>query len=257
MQLMIVGCEYAGKTTLAVEVSKWMIQQMGLPFVRWHNHFVVPHVDQHLVVSAPQDNDEFVAPGKRAADLFGEEEKDQILAMRPMLLEHMQRQMIWRHLHQSMGNDDDYLVIGGYYAEAVYAPLYYGYGEPNSFSDRRARARAWDAELRALVPEIVLVLVKASTEVILRRMRLHPRSKCILQERDVQLVLERFEEEYAISRIRHRFSLDTTTSSVPETAAEFVRQMAQHLTEADRLRIISHHAVREHAPSRMEAVPAI
>ena len=39
MQLILTGCGYAGKTTLAVEISRWMIREMGVPFVRWHNHF--------------------------------------------------------------------------------------------------------------------------------------------------------------------------------------------------------------------------
>ena len=52
MQLILTGCGYSGKTTLAVEISRWMIREMGVPFVRWHNHFVVPRLDQHLIVEA-------------------------------------------------------------------------------------------------------------------------------------------------------------------------------------------------------------
>jgi hypothetical protein len=133
MRLILIGCEYAGKTTLAVEISKWMIEALGLPFVRWHNHFVVPHIDQHLVVRA-QGDDRIPVPGKAAADELTEEEQEQILALKPALLEQFQRHMIWRHLVPSFySNEDDYLLINWYYADAVYAPLYYGYGEPGSF----------------------------------------------------------------------------------------------------------------------------
>ena len=52
MQLILTGCGYAGKTTLAVEISRWKITEMGAPFVRWHNHFVVPRLDQPLIVEA-------------------------------------------------------------------------------------------------------------------------------------------------------------------------------------------------------------
>jgi adenylate kinase family enzyme len=33
MRLLIIGCEYAGKTTLARRISRWMIDSMGLPYV--------------------------------------------------------------------------------------------------------------------------------------------------------------------------------------------------------------------------------
>ena len=55
MRLLIVGCEYAGKTTLAREISNWMIEAMGLRLVRWHNHFVVPRLDEHMIVRAEED----------------------------------------------------------------------------------------------------------------------------------------------------------------------------------------------------------
>ena len=42
MNLIVIGCEYAGKTTLAVGISRWMIESMGLNMVVWHDHYVVP-----------------------------------------------------------------------------------------------------------------------------------------------------------------------------------------------------------------------
>lgn len=45
-----------------------------------------------------------------------------------------------------MFSKDDALFVNHFYADAVYAPLYYGFGKLNSFSDRRARARSWDEE---------------------------------------------------------------------------------------------------------------
>ncbi len=239
MRLILIGCEYAGKTTLAVEISRWMIGAMGLPFVRWHNHFVVPHLDQHLVVQARADG-RYVVPGKEAGDLNKEEEEKQILSLRPLLLEQFQRHMIWRHLHPDMYRDcDDTLTINGYYADAVYAPLYYGYGEPGTFADRRRRARAWDAELLKLAPDTVLIMVKASADVIRERIRQNLRPRCILKEREVQIVLDRFQEEYDNSLIHRSFTLDTTGTSVEGTLQEFLGQMWQHLSQVDRLRMVS------------------
>ena len=238
MRLIMIGCEYAGKTTLAVEISKWMIEAMGLSFVRWHNHFVVPQVDQHLVIRG-QSDDHHVVPGKGAADSFAEKEQEQILALTPSLLEQFQRHMIWRHLHPTSYDEDDYLVINWYYADAVYAPLYYGYGDPGTFADRRQRARAWDAEVMKLAPDTVLVLVEASADVIRQRMRQNPRARSILQEKDVELVLDRFREEYDNSLIYRRFTLATTDASPENSVQAFLRQMWPHLSQADRLRMLS------------------
>jgi thymidylate kinase len=238
MRLMMIGCEYAGKTTLAVEISKWMIEAMGLSFVRWHNHFVVPQVDQHLVIRG-QSDDHHVAPGKGAADSFAEEEQEQIMALTPSLLEQFQRHMIWRHLHPNAYAEDDYLVINWYYADAVYAPLYYGYGDTGTFADRRQRARAWDAEVMKLGPDTVIVLVEASADVIRERMRAKPRAKGILQEKDVDRVLDRFREEYDNSLIYRRFTMDTTDASPEESLQSFLKQMWPHLSQGDRLRMLS------------------
>ena len=84
------------------------------------------------------------------------------MALRPSVLEQLQRHNIWRHLHPDLFRDDDTFFINHYYADAVYAPLYYGYGQPGTFSDRSARARAWDTELLERAPDTVLVLVRAT-----------------------------------------------------------------------------------------------
>ena len=239
MRLIMIGCEYSGKTTLATAVSRWMIQSMGLTSVRWHNHFVVPHLDRHLVVRA-KEGDPYPVPGKRASELNTEEEEKEVLGLSPSLLEKFQRHMIWRHLHPGMySTGQDNLQINSYYADAVYAPLYYGYGEPNTFADRRQRARAWDAEVMREAPDTVLVLVKASGEVVRQRMRDRPRPRCVLKAPDVDPVLERFQEEFDSSLILRRFALDTTGVPPEDTLREFLEQMWQHLLASDRLRIAS------------------
>ena len=84
------GCQYAGKTTLAVALSNWMIQAMGLPFVRWHNHFVVPKLDQHLIVES-ESRGPIALPGKQDEDMNTEADEEQIMALRPSVLEQLQR----------------------------------------------------------------------------------------------------------------------------------------------------------------------
>ena len=229
MRLILIGCEYAGKTALAVALSKWLIRSRGVPFVRWHNHFVVPYLDRHLVVREDSDTR---APGKTGEEEWGPAELDEVQAMSPALLEQFQRHMIWRHLHPGMYRDAEYPVIDWYYADAVYAPLYYGYGEPGSFADRRQRARVWDTEVMHQAPDTVLVLVRAAPQIIRQRRCVNPHPRGLLREVDVQQVLDRFEEEYEASLIARRFALDTSRAALDETLEELLAQMQPYLAAA-------------------------
>ena len=96
MRLFLIGSEYSGKTTLAEGLSRWMIAAMDLPFVRWHNHFVAPQLDRHLVVWADEEKTG-ARPGKQVDEEFGAEE-----------LEQFQRHMF--------RDDADALFIQGHYA---------------------------------------------------------------------------------------------------------------------------------------------
>ena len=88
-----------------------------------------------------------------------------------------------------------------------------------------------------VAPDTVLVLVKASPEVIARRMRENPHREGLLQEKDIEHVLEAFEEEYERSFIRRRFVLDTSTATIDETLAEFVEKYQPFFSNADLLRL--------------------
>ena len=233
MNLLIIGCEYAGKTTLVRRISRWMIESMGLPYVRWHDHFVVPRLDRHLIVHAGTD-----APvvGKDEADLNTAEDEEQILSLRPSVLEQLQRHNVWRHLHPDLFREEDSLFVNHYYAEAVYAPLYYGYGEPGSFADRRGRARAWDRELLLRAPDTVLVLVECSAEVIRDRMNRSRRLRCILHDQDVDRVIDSFRREFDASLIPSKFTLDASEASPDEVFASFRRQIEPYRSDVDRRR---------------------
>ncbi len=230
MRVIIIGCEYVGKTALAGQISHWMIRSMGLPSVRWHAHFVLPHLDRHILV-----------PDRDKTSPMAVEEVEAVLRLPPSIKEQLQRYMIWRHLCNDMyRSSDDYLMIDFYYGEAVYAPLYYGYGgSDDPFSDRRRRAREWDTEVMMQAPDTVLVLLRASVDVIRRRMRLDPHAGSVLKSDDVPMVLRRFEEEYSDSQIERRFALDTSDSSPDRTFEEFLRQMRPNFTDIDHLRLAS------------------
>lgn len=234
MRLLIIGCEYTGKSTLAGNISRWMIEEMGVSIVRWHDHFVIPRLDGHTIIRADGSD---AAIGKAEHDLNTEEDEEQIMSLRPNVLEQLQRHNIWRHLHPRLLRADDVLFVNFHYAEAVYAPLYYGYGEPGSFADRSERAREWDQELLAYAPDTVLALLTASPVTVARRMAATPRVRGILKERDIPLVLERFQEEYGASLIERKFTLDTTDATPEQTLAQFVDRIRPHLSEVDRQRI--------------------
>ena len=65
---------------------------------------------------------------------------------------------------------NDLFLMDFHYGDAVYAPLYYGYGKPGMYADRRNMARSIDSEVNELYPDMVLVLVKASADAIRQRM---------------------------------------------------------------------------------------
>lgn len=234
MRLILIGCEYTGKSTLAGNISRWMIETMGVPLVRWHDHFVVPRLDGHTIIRA-EGSDTTI--GKTEHDLNTEEDEEQIMSLRPNVLEQLQRHNIWRHLHPGLLQADDVLFVNFYYAEAVYAPLYYGYGEPDSFADRSERAREWDQELLPYAPDMVLVHVTADPVAVTDRMASRPRVRGILKQQDIPIVLDRFQEEFGASLIEQKFTLDTSNSTPQQTLTQFVDRIGPHLSEIDRQRM--------------------
>ena len=91
--------------------------------------------------------------------------------------------------------------------EAVYAPLYYGYGGKDSQApfrspegQRTQMARSMEQTILERAPATVLVLLKAEPPVIRQRMRDNPDTaeaeptRGVVREEDVEYVLGRFEE---------------------------------------------------------------
>ena len=223
MRLIIIGCEYTGKTTLAGEIQKWLVQTMGSCQTSFHDHFVMPFTEG----SGPQV----------------QEEIEHIQAMPTSLLQKYTLYMIDHHVSDHFYQRSDHCLVNWYYADAVYAPLYYGYGVGGGYFDRRVMARNNDAKVRERAPDTVLVLVKASSGTIRQRMRQHLHPHNLIKEQDVELILERFEEEYASSLLVRKIALDTTDSTPEKTLDEFVKRIEPHLTNEDRTRIMVHGTV--------------
>ncbi len=240
MNIILIGCEFAGKTTLAAEIVKWSEETMGFssPF---HDHFTIPNAELSAEAGASYE------------------------AVHPQVKEMFQRFMISYHLSAGFYSQHDHNLMGAHIEEAVYAPLYYGYGGPNTGSpirspegQRTKMARHMEEEILEKAPNTILVLMKATPEVIRARMSANTfadaatverqkKSKLfgeptrgVVQDKDVEHVLARFEEEFETSLIKNKRVLDTTSATLEETMAEFVEGVTPLLSDADRERMAQH-----------------
>ena len=237
MRLILMGVEYAGKHTLGVEISRWWAQQTGGEFKEppdfaFHDHFTVPHVVHAMGHEDHRDLTE-----------------KQVLGMNPGLMEHYQRYQIFNKLTPGYIEMPDLFLLDWYYSDAVYAPLYYGYGGPGQYADRRRMARGLDRDVLSLMPDMVLVLMKASPDAIVTRIESgespFPRrhTDTLFKARDAEVVLERFDEQYEESLIVRKFVIDTTVLTVEDSLLQFKANIVQYLTSEDRLRVLSHKAM--------------
>ena len=153
MNIIMAGCEFAGKTTLADLIVKWCAHNLGSSS-HFHDHFTIP-----------------------SSELTGQA-SGEYKAAHPQIKEMLQRFMISYHVSESFYSNADHNLMGAHIEEAVYAPLYYGYGGKDSGAPSRSPegqrtelARHYEEEILERAPEVVLVLVEASPEVIRERMR--------------------------------------------------------------------------------------
>ena len=140
------------------------------------------------------------------------------------------------HLSPQLYRDSDHILVGFHIEEAVYAPLYYGYGKAGEYGDRESMARGIEKEIIEQGPDTVIIHVKATADEIRRRMREAPHERGVIQEKDIEHILERFQYHYGHSLLRYRFELDTTTATVEETMEEFVEKIGPLISDRDRLR---------------------
>ena len=231
MHLILIGCEWAGKRTLGVEITRWWADQTGKEFrgppsISFHDHYTVPHV---VHAEGHEHHKE-------------QSEKD-ILALNPGLLEHFQRYQIEYHFGRGFVSGPDHWNIDWYYADAVFGPFYWGFGGPGEYADRRKMARHSDEEVMEVMPDAILVLVKASPDAIRQRMQEGKspfpdrHAATMFKAKDAEYVLGRFQEEFDNSLVRQRFSIDTTTATVGESLQEFVEKVNRYLTPQDRERM--------------------
>ena len=224
MRIILAGCEYSGTTTLAHEINQWLERMTGTKFSIIHDHWNFPNLEGH----DPYPPD------------ITDEERRQLMALSPILKESIQRHSIYYHISPKTWKEPDFMVIGLHISDSVYGPLYHGYGHDGAEDDRRLVSPQIEESLLSLAPDVVLVLVKASAEVIAQRMKNDPRWYSHLKEDDIEFVLNRFEEKYNTSSIEHKVTISTDHVTARESLEEFETKIEPHLTDSDRLRIITH-----------------
>ena len=228
MNIITIGCEYTGTTTLMNRLQEWIVDAFGQTTIV-HDHFTLPHVSGHT----PIDPDSII---------LTDDEKRQVLDMTPKVKELFNRYTLYYHTpsHHSESTVLGGLHIGHHIDELIYAPMYFGYGGPGEPGDRRAEAQRVEQNLLKYTPEVVLVLLRASADAVRARMEAEPRTEGILRPGDVEHVLQRFDEEFVRSAIHNKIALDTTHSTPDETFHEFLEEMEPFWTEGERLRMLTH-----------------
>ena len=247
MHVILTGCEYVGTTTLGWAISRWAKGVMGGH--HWfHDHWKIPHVNHPAAADLAMTDrlyEEWAAgkgPDPTTIGLSPEERK-QFLALSPQLKEMFQRYHMDYHVRPSFfKNMPDHNIIGMHVDEAVYAPLYHGYGGPGQYSDRALYVRYIEEQIIELASHTVSVLVNATPEVIRRRMRENPHQDGLVQDKDIEYVVQRFEEEHERSLIKNKFTIDTSTATVEECLETFLEKYEPFITDADKTRMLAHRA---------------
>jgi len=222
MKLILTGIEYSGTSTIGTAIGEWFENSTGISY-GFHDHFKIPHTTHRD---------------------FTDDEQQQVLDLSPRLKETLQRHQIYYHVQPTFYLDGDISSIGLHIEDAVYGPMYWGYGGEGEPGDRTIVSRDVEEWILEGAPETVLVLLTASPKIIAQRMHEEPRKNSPLRVEDIERVIDRFQEEFDRSIIPNKIVLDTSTAPVDETIAIFAEQMEAFLGEDDRLRM-QIHTVRE------------
>jgi hypothetical protein len=203
MRLVVIGCEYAGKSTVIDALMEWG-DRHGIHF----------HLDDHFTIPDRQ----FLSEGDARA----------MLDVPPVIKERFQRFQIYYHL-DVLENHADCLLGGFHIEEAIYGPRYY-YPE-NVFPIPYLR------KIESKLPkDTILLLLRAAPDVIRRRMAEAPHPYSVVRPGDVEAVSAAFEEEYRQSWIERRLAIDTSDLTPAGLFDRFREAVVPHLDARDLLR---------------------
>ncbi|HLH71812.1 MAG TPA: hypothetical protein VKX96_00910 [Chloroflexota bacterium] len=202
MRLVLIGCEYAGKTTLVDALSAWG-KSRGINF----------HLDDHFTIP----DQFFLSPDDQRA----------MLALPPTIKERFQRFQIYYHLDVA-ANHPDVLLAGFHIEEAIYGPRYYYPGHAWPPYQRRIETH--------LPADTILLLLTASPEVLRQRMKESPHAFSVVPSEDVEEISRQFEAEFRASWIERKLRIDTSDLRPEDLLATFMRQVKPLLDTRDLLR---------------------
>lgn len=218
MKLILIGCEYAGTTTLAIAFHDHAREHLGIDLGPIHDHWKIPYTVTHY------------------PDRITEDEADRYLALSTRQKEAWQRHNLYYHAVAERDAPEDQIIVGFYVEDTIYADLYYDYGGPGEPGDRALHSAKIEQRITRLAPETVLVHVKAPPEVIRRRMREYPHRRPVVPGTDVELVLDRFAAAFAASKIANKLVIDTGNATVDESIRSLAEGLEPFLTDRDRAR---------------------
>ena len=246
MHTILVGCDYSATSSLSYHITKWARSTIG--GLHWfHDHWKIPHVNHPPYVGKEatiKEHDEMFEAwisgnGEDPSELgFTEDEQQLFMALTPNQKEMFQRYHMEYHVGPEFYTLPDHNIVGMHIDEAVYAELYYQYGNDKDDINRKFLTKHIEGEILKQAPHTVLVLLKCDAKVIRDRMQTKPHKYGLLQDKDVEFVLERFEEEYERSLITNKFIIDTSKSTPEQCLKEFVSKFEPYITDADRVRIL-------------------
>ena len=199
MRVIVVGCEYAGVTTLIDGLSDWGA-------ARGIHH----HLDDHFTIPD-------------AYHLSPEEQRGMV-EMLPAIKERFQRFQIVYHVR--LLHKFEHILLGGFHIEEIiYGPRY-------SYPGIGIEIREYEPEM----PEdTLLVHLYATPEAIRERMRTSPHPYPVVPSEDVPHILDRFTEEVGKSWIHHKLAIDTSDFSPKQLLEAFLEQSVPLLNTRDML----------------------
>lgn len=205
MRLIVIGCEYVGKTTFTRKLLEWGAK-----------HDMKFHPDDHFTI--PDES-------------LSKADRDVMLTLSPAFKERFQRFQMVYHV-RILRNFRDAIEVGFYGEEAVYGPLYYGYA-PDLLGVRHGR------ELEKELPQdTILLLLAASAEAVAERMERSPHEYQVIRKEDIAVLLRKFEEEFRDSTIHAKLRIDTTSLTPDQVLEEYLRQARGYFSSEDLLRIV-------------------
>jgi shikimate kinase len=205
LKIILIGCEYTGKSTLAMKLVQW-----------GKTHDIQFHLDDH-----------FTIPDASLPD----EDRKTMLNLSPQFKERFQRFQDVYHV-RILRKYRDAIEVGFYSENTIYGPLYYGY-QPNFLAIRHGRRLE-----KELPDETILVLLTAIPSEIIKRMTNHPHAYQIIKQKDIPELLAKFEEEYQSTTIHAKIKIDTTNLTPDQVLQELLSKARCFLPLDDLIRMM-------------------